>query len=131
MVTRRRARRLRTVLPLHDMSTDAKWIIGTLGGLILTLAGLLSAQIVGVNARIDDANARIDSVNAAVARVDDNQKAAVARVDARLDELRSDLREDRAAFDARLRAVELAFGKVDQRLLTIERAVLPAPAPGE
>ena len=113
------------------MSTDAKWIIGTLGGLILTLAGLLSAQIVGVNARIDDANARIDSVNAAVARVDDNQKAAVARVDARLDELRSDLREDRAAFDARLRAVELAFGKVDQRLLTIERAVLPAPAPGE
>ena len=29
--------------------------------------------------------------------------------------------------DARLRAVEVAFGKVDQRLATIERVVLPAP----
>ena len=28
--------------------------------------------------------------------------------------------------DERLRNVELAFGKVDQRLLTIERVVLPA-----
>ena len=45
--------------------------------------------------------------------------------------LREDMREDHAGFDARLRAVEVAFGKVDQRLLTIERVVLPAPAPGE
>ena len=34
--------------------------------------------------------------------------------------------------DDRLRAVEIGFGKVHQRLLTIERVVLPAPsAPGE
>ena len=32
-----------------------------------------------------------------------------------------------AGFDERLRAVEVALGKVDQRLLTIERVVLPAP----
>ena len=31
--------------------------------------------------------------------------------------------------DARLPAVEVAFGKVDQRLLTIERVVLPAASP--
>ena len=30
-------------------------------------------------------------------------------------------------FDERLRAVEVAFGKVDQRLLSIERVVLSAP----
>ena len=29
--------------------------------------------------------------------------------------------------DERLRNVEIAFGKVDQRLLTIERIILPAP----
>ena len=29
-------------------------------------------------------------------------------------------------FDGRLRNVEIEFGKVDQRLLTIERVVLPA-----
>ena len=30
-------------------------------------------------------------------------------------------------FDTRLRNVEIAFGKVDQRLLIIERFVLPTP----
>ncbi len=29
-------------------------------------------------------------------------------------------------FDERLRAVEIGFGKIEQRLLTIERVVLPA-----
>ena len=34
--------------------------------------------------------------------------------------------------DDRLRAVEIGFGKVHQRLLTIERVVLPAPSvPGQ
>ena len=47
------------------------------------------------------------------------------RVDLR--EMRSDMREDHAGFDTRLRNVEIAFGKVDQRLLTIERVVLPSP----
>ena len=45
----------------------------------------------------------------------------IGAVNARLDRL-----------DGRLRAVEIGFGKVHQRLLTIERVVLPAaPAPGE
>lgn len=36
-------------------------------------------------------------------------------------EIRTDLRR----LDDRLRAVEIAFGKVDQRLLTLERTFLP------
>ena len=79
------------------MSNDTKWIVGA----ALVLAGLLSAQIAGVNARIDDLRADVN------ARMD--------RIETRLDGL-----------DERLRNVELAFGKVDQRLLTIERVVLPA-----
>lgn len=31
--------------------------------------------------------------------------------------------------DDRLRAVEIAFGKVDQRLETLERAILPSASP--
>lgn len=84
------------------MSTDTKAIIGTIIGTGLVLAGLLSTQIVGVNTRIDD-----------------------LRVDLR--ELRADMREDHARFDTRLDAVEVELGKVDQRLLTIERVVLPGP----
>ena len=86
------------------MSSDTKWIIGTviatgLAGVtaVLTVAGLLFAQINLVNTRIDD----------------------LARV---VSELRTDVR----GMDARLRAVEIAFAKVDQRLETLERAVIPA-----
>ena len=42
--------------------------------------------------------------------------ARIDRIETRLDGL-----------DERLRNVEIAFGKVDQRLLTIERIILPAP----
>ena len=79
------------------MSSDTKWTVGT----AMVLAGLLSAQIVGVNARIDDLRADL------TARID--------RIETRLD-----------GIDERLRNVEIEFGKVDQRLLTIERVILPA-----
>ena len=53
-----------------------------------------------------------------------------------IDELRNDMREDHREmredhreFNTRLRNVEIEFGKVEQRLETLERAVLPqAPA---
>ena len=92
----------RDVLRYQPMSTDTKAIIGTIVGTGLALAGLLSAQIAGVNARVDD--------------------------------VRADMREMRASmerFDSRLDAVEIALGKVDQRLLTIERVVLPSATPDE
>ena len=37
-----------------------------------------------------------------------------------------DVRADVRRLDDRLRAVEVAFGKVDQRLETLERAIIPA-----
>ena len=72
---------------------------------VLTVAGLLLVQIAAVNTRIGDGNARIDDMRADI----------------------RELRTDLVRFDERLRAVEIAFGKVDRRLLTIERIILPAP----
>ncbi len=96
------------------MSSDTRWIIGT----VVVLAGLLSAQMAGqigaVNARIDAVNDRIDDVND---RIDD-MAARMDRIETRLD-----------GFDTRLRNVEIAFGKVDQRLLTLERILLPPREP--
>ena len=49
-------------------------------------------------------------------------------------ELRSDIREIRSdirGLDDRLRAVEIAFGRVDQRLATLERLHLPTPDPAD
>ena len=89
------------------MTNDTKWIIGA----VVVLAGLLSAQIAGVNNAV---NARIDDLR-------DDINARMDRIEARMD--RIEARFD--AFDERLRNVELALGKIDQRLLTIEGVVLP------
>ena len=83
---------------------DAQWVIGTM----IVLAGLLvwrvDAGFAAVNVRMDRIDTRMDRIDT---RMD--------RIETRLDGL-----------DERLRNVEIAFGKVDQRLLTIERVVLPA-----
>ncbi len=76
-------------------STDAKWIIGTLGGLLVVIGGLLLAQNAGLRADIA--------------------------------ELRTDFRR----LDDRVRAVEIALGKVEQRLETLERIMLPTADPAD
>ena len=63
-----------------------------------------------VNRRFDDVNRRFDDVN----RRFDDLSASVNR---RFDQVRADiraLRADHVRFDERLRAVEVAFGEVDQ-----------------
>ena len=54
-------------------------------------------------------------------------RADIRDLRADLREMRNDMREDHARFDTRLDAVEVELGKVGQRLLTIERVVLPGP----
>ena len=57
----------------------------------------------------------------------DRIEARMDRIDARMDCIETRL----DGFDERLRNVEIAFGKVDQRLLTIERVILPPRTPGQ
>ena len=94
---------------MSDTRTLVLTIVGTGVGLAVLLTGVMFALIGGVNDRIDGVHTRIDDV----------------RSDLR--ELRADMREDHARFDTRLDAVEVELGKVGQRLLTIERVVLPGP----
>jgi len=87
---------------MSDTRTIVLTIVGTGIGLAVLLTGVMFALIGGVNTRIDDVYSGLS------ARMD--------RIETRLD-----------GMDGRLRNVEIAFGKVDQRLLTIERVVLPGP----
>ena len=60
--------------------------------------------------------------------------AAAMALSVQIAGIRTDIRplEDRMnAMDDRLRAVEIAFAKVDQRLATLERLHLPAPDPAD
>lgn len=47
---------------------------------------------------------------------------------AEIGSLRAEVRADLRRLDDRLRGVEIEFGKVDQRLLTLERVILPGQA---
>ncbi len=96
------------------MHQNAATLLG-FGAIVATIAvGTCStnARFDDLNARFDDLNGRFDDVNARIDRIE----VRIDRVDARL-----------VAIDDRLRAVEVGFGKVDQRLLTLERVILPAP----
>ena len=91
---------------MSDTRTLMLTIVGTSVGLAVLLTGVMFALIGGVNARIDNAR--------------DDLSTRMDQIETRLD-----------GFDERLRNVEIAFGKVDQRLLTIERVALPSPGADE
>ena len=108
-------------------STDRISLLLGVGAIVVTLGvGTCStnARIDDVNRRFDDVDRRFDDLSASVNRRFDDLSASVNR---RFDQMRA----DHVRFDERLRAVEFAFGKVDQRLLTIERVVLPPASSGE
>ena len=107
------------------MSNDTKAIIGTIVAVAISLGGLLSVQFSGINARFDDVNARINDLRSdVIARIDDLRADLTVRIEAvELDV--GGARDDLRRFDDRLRGVEIAFGKVDQRLATLERLHLP------
>ena len=100
-------------------------VAGGLNDHLATITGQLDAlngRIEATNDRIDTTNNRIDTTNG---RIDGLRNDLTTQIDG----LRSDMREDHREFGTRLRNVEIEFGKVEQRLETFERAVLPqAPA---
>ena len=98
-----------TLLHYNLMDNGTKWIVGTGVAIITAIVGSAVAVVAVVVTLAGDIRADLRDV-------------------------RADLRDVRASvdsLDARLRAVEVGFGKVDQRLLTIERVVLPPSPPGE
>ena len=107
------------------MTTDTRAIIGTIVAVGVSLGGLLSVQFSSVNARLDDVHARIDDLRTELTgRIDDLHTELTGRIDAVEGNL-AGVGDDLRRFDDRLRAVGIAFGKVDQRLATLERLLLP------
>ena len=100
---------------MQPMSEQSKWTVGS----ALGLGVLLLALFANFNARFDDQSAQIAGLRTEIADLRADMTGQIA-----------DLRDDVRRLDDRLRAVEIAFGKVDQRLLTLERVLIPAPESG-
>ena len=94
---------------------------------IATGAAVAMAVVGGscsTNARIGDLSARIDEVRTDLGARIDATNARIDATNARIDRLETRL----DGIDGRLRRVEVAFSEVGQRLLTLERVLLPPPA---
>ena len=100
---------------MQPMSEQSKWTVGS----ALGLGVLLLALFANFNARFDDQSAQIAGLRTEIADLRADMTGQIAN-----------LRDDMRRLDDRLRAVEIAFGKVDQRLLTLERVLIPAPESG-
>ena len=87
----------------YQHTSDTRALVLTIIGTGLTVVAVLSMQIAGVNTRIDDVNLRIGDLRTEI----------------------RDLRADHVRFDERLDAVQVAVAKVEQRLDTLERVLLP------
>ncbi len=107
---------------MQPMSEQSKWTVGSAIGLGL----LLLALFANFNARFDDQSAQMAGLRAEMAGL----RAEMADLRADVTGQMADLRADVRRLDDRLRAVEIAFGKVDQRLLILERVLIPAPTAG-
>ena len=114
---------------MQPMSEQSKWTVGSAIGLGL----LLLALFANFNARLDDQSAQMAGLRAEMAGLRAEMADLRADVTGQMAGLRAemaDLRADVRRLDDRLRAVEIAFGKVDQRLLILERVLIPAPTAG-
>ena len=139
--------------PLRDrvpiVSSDTKAVIGTiLGtgvGLTVIVTTLLGSQISGVHAELsteirsvrselhDEIGTLRSEMRAEIQAVRGELRAELGgRIDSlggRIDALRDEMRENHNRLDERLRAVETGLAAVNQRLDTLERAIIPSAAP--
>ena len=79
-------------------------IVGTGIGVTAVVVSVIAIVANGINSRLDTMNVRLEA-------------------------LRGDVREDHKGLGARLRNVEIEFGKVGQRLEALQRGVLPQAPP--
>lgn len=104
------------------MTRDTWAIIGTMvtiGSIIVALGAVAINQNGQLNTRISDLR---DEMNTRFNDLRGEMNARFNNIEGNVDNIRTDVRQ----MGEHLRNVEIGFGKIDQRLLTLERAVIPA-----
>ena len=125
---------LKTRGRVRAMTRDTWAIIGTMvtiGSIIVALGAIGINQNSQLNTRIGDLreemNARLTDLDGDVGNLDGEIDKLGTELRTEIGNLRSEVRQ----IDGRLRGVEIEFGKVDQRLSTLERAIIPAASGAE
>ncbi len=125
------------------MSSDTKWVIGTVVTLAGVMSGLMLAQFSSVNGRIDDLRSVVRDMDERLRAVEVGQaevEVLISGMDERLRAVENSLSDVRVRLravenglsevDVRLRAVENGLSEVDVRLRAVENG-LGGPEPGD
>ena len=100
---------------------NSQWTIGTILTVAIALSLQIGMQMSGLRAEMNQLRTEMNQLRTEMNQRFSEMNQRFSEMNRRLD-----------SFDERLRAVEIGFAKVDQRLEIIERVVLPdAPAPPE
>ena len=118
------------------MTTDTKAIIGTILAAAIGISGLLGGLIINrignVETEVRSLNTRIDSVHSELsAQIDNRIDGLRSELNGRMDRLRDEMLENYHRLDARMRTIEQGFARIDQRLDTLERAIIPSAEPAQ
>ncbi len=118
------------------MSTDTKAIIGTILATAIALGGLLGGMTINrigdVETEVRRLNTRIDNVHTDLStQIDDQISDLRSELTGRIDRLRDEMLENYHRLDGRMRTIEQGFARIDQRLDTLERAIIPSAEPAQ
>ena len=113
------------------MKSDTK-IIGAVIGMGMLLVSVMVFQSASTNARLDDINARFDRMDTRFDRMDNRIDGMQYEFTTRIDDLRSDMREDHAAIHMRLDGLQETVSEIAQRLSRVEgRLGMPRSGDGQ
>ena len=101
---------------------NTRWIIGTAITVAFALSAQMAVMISMISGLREDTNQRFNQIEQRFNQVEQRFDDRFNGMEQRLDRMEQRL----DGFDERLRAVEIAFAKVDQRLSTLERSLLPS-----
>ena len=108
--------------------SESRTIVITIIGTGVALGALLVGLMMNQNLRIDDLRGELTG------QIDDLRGELTGQIDdlrgdltGQIDDVKTDIRDMRT----RLLNVQIDFGKVDQRLLTLERVIIPPAEPPE
>lgn len=118
------------------MTTDTKAIIGTILAAAIGISGLLGGLIINrignVETEVRSLNTRIDNVHSELsAQIDNRIDGLRSELNGRMDHLRDEMLENYHSLDTRMRTIEQGFTRIDQRLDTLERAIIPSAEPAQ
>ena len=108
------------------MTTETKNVAAIIGTILGTGVAMTTILVTSLGGRMTSIEGHIANVENELRAVRTEIRATRTELRDEIHTTRTELRDEIRALDTRVRTVETGFARVDQRLETLEHAVIPA-----